>query len=515
MDGGMAAEDYDRQQAYAEQIYFHPFVRRFLFNTGAGAPCTHFVRRDEQAITSLQLKTKYGPEELGSYAVELTVERCTLTAIPAVGLVLLVFEVAAPATATLTRTKPQAFASHTGLTLADALSIHDTLRRLFPPYYTADGYNGALFPESVEFLSSPSAAAVAAGGDRLKALQHTALELATAGSPEDLWAPWWESLLQPLLGQREEAQSLPRFRQVVDERIPSMMFVALEKESAVGLGDQRRLCFADGPGSGMGYSEEFLGDFRQRHAYTRFSHWGTTYFLSSYSFTCLAGYSERKGESIARDVLQEHFRRHYMRMFFLVQMQKAALLAYSNWMSNAMQGDSRHYRQSIGNVRVAFIKFTHQTWFSNVSNQEQARELFHEMQRHAGNHELYEEVKAESEAAREELEVAAGKAEANNGFILNIVAALFTVLAFPPTVWSPLKEAGYMKPHEATWLWGLMCAASLVSIPVVWWLDQRRARDGMDEIRIAERVPLPYAVNTLHGFFAFACFMFFLLSLNC
>lgn len=430
------------QENYAERVYFHPFVQSFLY----GEQCKHFVRKE--ALTQLQLKAKYN-DDLGDYTIDLVVERCVLTIVPKPGLVLLTLEVTAKKDTKIARSKPEFFHS-SGLTLADALSIHDVLRRIFPPYFVeVNKWNNALFPQSVSVRNKD-------GEFKLNSNLDEMCESALDTKIRNIWAPWWKEILGPVI-------SCGLFTQVVDERIPSMMFVSTPHDKNVSESDRVRLCFADGPGTGSPYAPEFLENFERDHAYKRFSHFGTTYYSSAYSFVCLLNLTSNNF------YIQTHFRRHYMRMFFIVQMQKAALLTFSAWMAGALNGD---YQKTISQVRSSFVEFTHQTWFSNVSNQEQGRELFQLMQKSAGNLELYAEVKAESETAREELVIAAEQAQAQNGFILNIFATLFTVLAFPPTAWQVLVQAGYFKLILAKSMLWMFIGSFIVAFCAVLWMAQ-------------------------------------------
>jgi hypothetical protein len=461
---GQAGPDGWNVDHYAEQTYFHPFVQRFLFGTGQGAACRHLVRKPDHAITTLSLTARYGGGPgLGRFVINLHVDRCVLTMVSNPGLAILTLEVSATTPEQMKRFSPEAFAGN-GLTLADALSVHDVLRRIFPPFFVdpdaakekdpekeklreKDIVDTSLFPINVQLKRTGIEPIPVQPHRQLYEDAKTAMAAGQLGS---VLAPWWKEILGPIASARTE-RGAPRFEPVSDDRIPSMMFVLTPELRHIGEEDEIRLCFADHPGFGAPYDPQFMAGFREKHAYTRFSHDGTTYYASSYSFCALvAGTAEAKND-FGRTTLQTHFRRHYYRMFFIVQMQKAALLAFSGWMAESSD-DLAEYRKRILAVRECFIRFTHKAWFSNVSNQEQARDLFAFMQRHAGNPELYAEVREESEAGRDELQLAAEQADANNSYVLNILAMLATLLGLLPTLWSVLEQSGYMRGPLPQWL---------------------------------------------------------------
>ena len=411
-----------RRQAFAEMAYFHSFIHKLLYQPKS---VQRFVHKEKSAIAEIELRASYGAAPWNAYRICLTVERCVLEILADPGIAILTLEVAAGPQSGLWRADDCGEAEGK-LSLAEAQSIHDCLRRIYPPFLiettTEDGlplaYDTKLFPmamalrrkvraETAEAVLPPQPPTAQELQDMVKELREN-LRLP--------YAPWWREILGPL------AELGSPFVQVADDRIPSMVFVAVPGPKLVSRDDRIRLCFADGPGREPNYAPGFMAEFENKHRYGRFSHLGAGYYVSSYSFVAIVGSS---GFELA--VLQEHFRRHYHRMFFIVQAQKAALLMFSNFLSAA----TGHGPGPIREVRKRFVAFTHGLWFSNVSNQEQARELFELMQARAGNRELYAEVKAESTTAREELTTQAEESQMENALIFNMLIAVLTIFGLP------------------------------------------------------------------------------------
>lgn len=435
-----AVDEYNKRWAFGEMAYFHPFVQDFLYDAKPDAPC-HWYTLEKQ-LDRIRVEAQMGVKirNCDSYVIDLLVDRCELAFLPDPGLAILVLEIVATSNTKLIRYNSDSTVKviEDTLTLGDALSLHDIVRRIYPPFFKTlkpqhdrRTYDLSLFPLSVDCNPDKKLKPRRKPQD----LSYLAEELVPGKKLP--YAPWWHELLAPLVINN-------RFTQVVDERMPSMIFLGMKSTKQLSKQDLIRLCFADHPGNGAPYDPDFMKNFMAEHGYRRFSHLGTTYFASSYSFVCV---TETQGSwnspkfVFGRDVIQEHFRRHYAKMFFIVQMQKAALLSFSSSLSDvlsAKSSNSNSYYESIRKMRVNFLAFTHRYWFSNVSNQEQARELFALMQKHAGNHVLYEEVNKESAAAREEMlieaqhnEMEAAQSQADSAKLTNIIIMILTAMTVP------------------------------------------------------------------------------------
>jgi hypothetical protein len=487
------------RHAYGEAAYFHPYVQRFLYGFGSKPdrePVRTLIRT---GIEAMRVRLSYGSDpcmveafpSAESFEIDLTVDRIELNHVREPGLVIFVIELAADGTAPLRRFdgNGKEINGRHHLSMAEVLAIKDGLRRLFPPFFfnlsqapSNDGamadkhfaLDTALFPASVEFVGpdAPPASATLFTGETAFAM---AQGLARNGSLPA--APWWHSLLQPLIGAPGSGGQL--LEQVVDERMPSLSFVAVPDLASVTHADQIRLCFADHPGKGLPYAPDFLADFVPKHCYDRFLQLGTRYMFSSYSLValCQTGVSRARpyaGFDFPLDVIQEHMRRHYLRMFMLAHIQRASLLAFSNWISRAMQEsetlrDAR-YRSRIDDLRRGFVEFTQISWFSNLSNQEQARDMFALTQEHMGTAALQAEVLSELDGARAVLTEIDEERQAESAMAFNVFAGIATLVGLPLAVVSAMKDIkAEWKPEAATFLslggaWCLILAIGLVAV---------------------------------------------------
>ena len=175
----------------------------------------------------------------------------------------------------------------------------------------------------------------------------------------------------------------PNWRQIIDERIPSMMMLGVREASGMTRGDFVRLCFQDEPGRDeYPYAESFLEGFEKKHCYDRFWHGetGTRYMFSGYSMIMFGNGDPANPKDFFHATLGEHFRRHYFQMGLLIQLQFAALLSLSHRVSEAVKnkknGDKTVFRDEMLDIEREFLAFEQRYWFSQVSNQLQAREIY-------------------------------------------------------------------------------------------------------------------------------------------
>jgi hypothetical protein len=398
--------------------------------------------RRKQAGERLTAKIKYGDCVLNadnlrkpeSFTAAFNIERCDLYVFPEPGLAAFLLEIALPfGQRVVTHVNGSSENGARPFSLAEALATQDALRRVYPPYVLDVGgsaaVDGTLFPLEVTIGTEP----------------HQARYKAEAGSIESMvadlvdhgrtpLAPWWRALLKEVTfeGDERPCDGAPLWRQIVDERMPTIAFIGVPDIKKIQKEDMIRLCFADGP-SQENYDEGFISGFEEKHCYDRFKHAGTRYLMSNYSFVCLCEVSGN--EDFALNVIQEHTRRHYTHMFLLTQLQRAGLLMFSSWMSRSIHqsGEARTagFEADMRTIQVEFAQFTHRFWFSNLSNQEQAREIFAKMQELTGARELYQEVKEEAALSQAVLTNEAAERQIDGTIALNAFLALSAIVAMP------------------------------------------------------------------------------------
>lgn len=356
----------DATERYSEFVYFHPFVRNFLY--GDPPPGGHrgvrlFRRTD---IAALEFVGGDAP-----CTIRLDVAKLHLYLFE-VGVAVLVLELNAAMAP-----------DDEGLAdLAQAQILLDRLRRVYPPFFR--GEKSGTFPDDVRLLD-------AHGHDvAFPAVRGRDFADFVADRHQPPVAGHWQHLMAPLKPVPLNGDGVG-FGQILDERMPLMAWLAFRDPRALTEGDFARLCFADGPGARdeMPYAPAFLSGFAERFCYD--AHWHaapdgthrsmtTRYLCSGFAFVVTGLHDEGMADGFFVPVIQEHFRRHYLQLGLIAHFQNAALLAIEGDLSEVMQtysanGEFAAFAAGIERIHRSFLQFTNHYWFPEVSNQMQARRL--------------------------------------------------------------------------------------------------------------------------------------------
>jgi len=401
------------RETYQEFVYFHPFVQRFLYGEPKPKPKPGEDRKPPFRIfrranlCSFAAKVWNGVID-EDVTITLCVARLHLYVTLDTGNIVLVLELASDDGMAATDSK----GVRRRLTLADVQAFFDYARRAYPPYWNVSK-NGNGLPE---LRKCPAEVRLRWGGEATERLyQMPTVERCRAvirWTRHPPVAEHWSDLLAPLRFAREDRSAspgnLPILRHVLDDRIPVMALIGTRDPAGIRRGDWVRLAFADDPGTGAyPYGETFLKDFEKTNCYDRFwdikGGWQTRYVHSGYSMA-MVGYDDGpgtpEGQGFLRYVLQDHFRRHYFQMRWIIHFHQATLLTFSDRLSQAIDrhhasDDLADLRRAVHRIQKEMVRFTHRYWFDTVSNQLQPQELFRIFRREVGTVELYEQVNRE------------------------------------------------------------------------------------------------------------------------
>lgn len=408
----------DAAADYAAYLYFHPYIRRFLFDRRASddpaAPPAMTLWRLADAkkhrfVDALMPIAQSGAAD-ALCTLRFRIERCLLYQF-SVGVVMLEVELAWEACLHAGSRSP----GQPELSLAEVMDALDFLRRTHPGYFPLNDPDnklapvlhlaGGRYPLAVELRAEgdalmPLQVAHKALADRKQALLATVRERQAGGYATPLGEPW-RTLLGPVTDWTV---------QLDDERMPYMAYVAVSAPHQISPGDWVRLAGADyrGDSAKAPYGKRFLQNFEREHCYDRYfcpEQTGTsTRFLNTgYAFT-MVGASGGEFNFFTSDGLL-HFRRIYSCIGLLAHFNKAALLLFSNRLSEAIEkrndGDGSGYRKLVRKIQGDLLEFTHRYWFDGVSNQLQAGELQAYWFKHLRLQALYDGVMAEAGAAHQ------------------------------------------------------------------------------------------------------------------
>jgi hypothetical protein len=446
--------------SYEQIVYFHPFVRDFLFGDGdkdVTKRATRILTRDDISGVEVELG-QWQPENV---RLKFTATRTELYLCkPCVAI--LVMEL----------TNPMYLDRSGYVTLNELQDFTDQFRRLYPPFWW-DWSNKeksslpGLCLRSLKWVTSkgqglvlePDLPKESISGDpakqHLRGLKEDFERFTRLGAEPPLFAHWqylFGPHLRPACTQEDIDSKSPEglfIQQLLDERMPAMTYYAVDDPTAVSTGDRDRLTFIDASGTDpYPYSEEFLKNNRDRHRYKRFSHYHTDYYCSGYGFAMLG----KASDPFYSSILVDHFSHHYFCLGLIAHYQRAALLYFADELAGSIKllekksiGDElfdQAFRDGVEKIQHRFLKFRSRTFYAEVSNQLQGGELFRWWFDMLETQRLFDLVDSNSErlttvlAERE----SRGLARVASGSIplvigLSVASALFSAKAFDTQFW--------------------------------------------------------------------------------
>jgi hypothetical protein len=214
--------------------------------------------------------------------------------------------------------------------------------------------------------------------------------------------------------------------------MPLMGYLALDDPHALTRGDFIRLGLVTGAGDEMPYSETHLSDFEARYCYDRF--WcpsgraPLTRYVSCGHALIVVG-DARSTFFLDRETgVLAQFRHQHFLLFLIAHFQKAALLMFSDRLAEELKrlditdpNGVRRFKRAIRQNFEIFLRFTHRYWFHDVSEQAQAKALFHLCASHLGLDALYAEVKERISEMNAYLDTDSLRRQANTVVKLTVV----------------------------------------------------------------------------------------------
>jgi hypothetical protein len=227
-------------------------------------------------------------------------------------------------------------------------------------------------------------------------------------------------------------------RQIEYYRMPVMAYLALDEPRALSRLDFMRLAFVSGAGtagSRGAYAEVEDEHFEKQVCYDRF--WSdsgraprTRYLCSGHALVVVGDAKAAFFRDAQRGVLAQFEHQHFT-AFLIAHFQKAALLTFSDRLSQAMReldvSDApsvKRFKRTIRANYEAFLRFTHRYWFHEISEQAQTRGLFRLTVRHLEVDALYDEVKVRMTDMNEYLDADSIRRQANTIVRLTVVTIL-------------------------------------------------------------------------------------------
>ncbi|MCX7208106.1 MAG: hypothetical protein NT086_19415 [Proteobacteria bacterium] len=375
-----------QERHYREFVTFLPYVQRFLYGEGAaesggtdgygGSPLHTFRRHD---ISAVRMHYKDGSRQ------DFKVAHIDLYFFYDIDIVILAFEI-----------------------LADNVPlsrVQDTLFRFgraFPSQWDEDE-TAASCLQQVKWLDAKGGVIAASDyDDKSKFLSHVG-EFRAAPM-----AQHWDALLRPLVLHHSTELGELRYRQIEYHRMPLMAYLAFDDPFDLSDEDFYRLGMVTRPSQGgdLPYTAKVFQDFETNCCYDRF--WvperrhdssSTRMMCDGHAFVLVGKHGHTFFSDPFTGALGQ-FRHQYFLLMLIAHFHKAALLIFSDRLAVAMSrlqiGDvssARRFKRGIRVLQEVFLRFTQRYWFSEISNQVVADQMFHIARRHLGTEALFAEVR--------------------------------------------------------------------------------------------------------------------------
>lgn len=384
---------------YEEVVYFHPFVRDFLFGDGKTPKEERAVRRFTRKTSVAALNVTL---ESGAAPLDLRVERVELFLIRPRVAVLLV-EVSNRKPDVEQKPEPTLEDPRTPLSLYQVLLLQSRLRHIYPPYFAGAAHGDC--PLSVEWVGLPKPKNANLNCTTAKSDFDTFVRAGAEPPVYDHWrAPFCNEAGEAQIGMMSIASdrdaTKPYFQQLLDDRMPGLSFIAVPHPPGIERADEDRLPAFDSPN--LDYDGQFNDALRAGFRYTRFRHLGTTYYCNGTSFAAVVN------TGWFSNVLLVHFRRHYTHLALLAHYQHAALLYFADELAESAKkernGPDAEWREEVRGIQHRFLKFRTRSYFTEVSNQIQGKDLFRLWLTHLGTEALFARVSDTCEQVYDALE---------------------------------------------------------------------------------------------------------------
>ena len=416
---------------FNEVVYFYDFARKFLYPRGSpDDDCAFYLfHRENPGSVQAQFSNVRGEQTFLIKRLHLHLFR----------------------TGTIIITVETEHDGKTELSLADVQTIIDHFRRSYTPYW--DGCAPQGIPLSLTL--STGAAAENQLQDQTVDFLYKNRENGADAPLLEPWKSWCEPLCQS------------QWRDPSDERVPAMSYIALKQTEAtprdtmnrIKTGDWFRLAEADSAGeTEFPYNPKFLAPKARDFFYDRFfphdniwEGFATRHIFGGehYAMVVVDG-------DFTRQILFQHFRRHYEKLALVARFEQVSLLGYSFRLTQLVKqlndrpegrkldGKSegrKKFRNEVRDLHENFLEFTHRFRFTGITSQIQGREMFAKWRQSLSLDLLYVDVKNEvASAAQFSLDSGANE-RADRGNDLSKIAFWAAVILAAPG----LKDFGIVE----------------------------------------------------------------------
>nr|CBX29209.1 hypothetical protein N47_J01900 [uncultured Desulfobacterium sp.] len=402
--------NWNLQKNYAEYIYFHDYVRAFLFPQKTGESVKI---EDQNIVCFFKHRLSYGSiclEKLNGDKMSSLLAGIYLYHFPN-NIWVLVFETSNTNDDNPDQNKDiNAPLISTG---GELLLFNNMFRRVYPAYFEKDNpfeqMKGNDFPKSVSIISDSFEFS------ETYSLDDVFLDTMTPVTNDNLknrLYPVYKSPVTELLNSFwGEDNGTQIFYPILDDRMLVHSYVAFKDDTTEMVNrDQDDIYFShfmyvDNPGNNYSYDKQFICDLMQKHEYTRWKHYRTRMGFTRYSSAFM--YFGNKG------FCYRPFVSMYFQMFLLTTYYRASLIRFSNEIAEIAKDFPEKLKRNIPDelpyrlrdLHTRFMKFMNVHWFTEITNQDQGIEIYQKMKDAFELEPMYEQVKDEIGRADELVEL--------------------------------------------------------------------------------------------------------------
>ncbi len=371
-----------QERHYREFVAFLPHVQRFLYGERPRGQASVYGDSPIRIYRRYDVKSVRCWLHAGEAPFDLEVVHCDLYFFLDVDVAILALEV-----------------KTTDVPLELAQEIMLRLGRAYPGGWTPGGEGQNCF-HRVEWLDGEGRTLSVSDYE-----DHLKFKRAVCDTQSATIAAHWEFLMRPLAPV--QARSGLRYRLLEYYRMPLMAYLALDDVTALGRADHVRLALAAAPGDDLPMSAHFLESFEKKHCYDRFweptrEGWANARILCSGHAVVALGDAGQPIFTDAERGFLAQFRHQLFSIAMIAHFHRAALLMISDRLVNAMSRLNIHdpeavrlFRRDIRLNQEVFLRFAQRYYFSDVSDQALARDLFRLMNENLGTEKVYAELRGE------------------------------------------------------------------------------------------------------------------------
>ena len=247
----------------------------------------------------------------------------------------------------------------------------------------------------------------------------------------------WACLLRPVALSHSDEPGDLRYRLIEYQRMPMMAYLAIDEPRKLSREEWVRLGLASmlHPNESLPINEPGVIEFEKRFCHDRF--WtdsdagpNTRFICTGNTFTVVGDAAFPFFVDGERGVLAQ-FRHQYFVVFLIAHLHRAALLAFSEVLADAVNDldirddvSVRRFKRRIRANFETFLRFTHRYWFHELSERPHVQAMYRLCSNHLHNDAMYDDVHDEIREMSHYLDSDSQRRQSNTVVRLTVITIL-------------------------------------------------------------------------------------------